>query len=312
MESMRIALEIVLPLFLLMAVGYVIRLTGLMNETSVRQTNKVIFTVFLPMLVFQNVCRTDLSESFDSWLLIYVISGVVLQFLLALCIAFLTEKENSQRGVMLQGMFFSNFVLFGIPVCTALFGEQAAGSASILVSVIVPLYNILAIIALEIFNGGRHSPLRALKGILLNPLTLASIAGILCHVFHIELPSAISDTVSSLAAIATPLAFVILGASFGFRDVGSCVKGLCVTLGVKLFFFPVLFLGLAILLGFRGASLAVLLTVFASPIAVSSFTMAQQMGGDDRLAGQLVIFSSVLSIFTMFLFIFLLRQFAFL
>ena len=83
-------------------------------------------------------------------------------------------------------------------------------------------------------------------------------------------------------------------------------------LGCKLVFFPVLFLGIALLLGFRDAPLAVLLTVFGAPIAVSSFTMAQQMGGDHALAGQLVVFSSIFSVVTMFLFIFLLKEMAFL
>ncbi len=312
MESMRVALEIVLPLFLMMAVGYVIRLSGLMNETSVRQTNKVIFKIFLPLLVFRNIYTTELSESFDSQLLIYAVAGVAVQFLLSLCIVLLTEKENARRGVMLQGMFRSNFVLFGIPVCTALFGDQAAGLASILIAVIIPIYNALAVISLEMFNGGHPSFLKTLKGILTNPLILASAAGILCLLFNFTLPDVLDSTIASLGGIATPLAFVILGASFGFKEIGGCIKDLTVTLVVKLLFFPIIFLGLAILLGFRGAPLAVLLTVFASPIAVSSFTMAQQMGGDDKLAGQLVIFSSLFSIFTMFLFIFLLRQSAFL
>lgn len=312
MESLQIAAEIVLPLFLMMAVGYIIRVSGMMNETSVRQTNKAIFKVFLPLLVFRNIYTTTLTESFDSRLLFYAAAGVALQFLLALCIAFLSGRDNSKRGVMLQGMFRSNFVLFGIPVCTALFGDRAAGLASILIAVIIPLYNVLAVISLEMFNGGRPNVLQVLLGIITNPLILASAAGILCLAFQIVLPSFLESTVASLSSIATPLAFVILGASFSFRKVGGCIKELCVTLGVKLLFFPILFLGLAILLGFRGPQLAVLLTVFASPVAVSSFTMAQQMGGDDKLAGQLVIFSSILSVFTMFLFIFLLKQFAFL
>ena len=80
---------------------------------------------------------------------------------------------------------------------------------------------------------------------------------------------------------------------------------------MKLILFPAAFLGAAILMGFRGAELVVLLSLFGSPIAVSSFTMAQQMGGDDQLAGQLVIFSSVLSIGTMFLLIWGLNYFAF-
>ncbi len=311
-ESMRIALEIVAPLFLMMAVGYLLRLCGVMNESTARQANKAVFCVFLPLLVFQNVYNTNFSQSFHRELLLYALAGVALQFILSLCIAFLSERENSLRGVMLQGMFRSNFVLFGIPICTALFGNEAAGLASILIAVVIPLYNFLAVISLEMFHGEHPSIWKILKGIVTNPLIIASAAGILCLAFHISLPRFVSTTVSDLANIATPLAFVLLGASFSFRESGSCIRALCVTLSVKLFFFPLLFLGLAILLGFRGAPLAVLLTLFASPVAVSSFTMAQQMGGDDRLAGQLVIFSSVLSILTMFLFIFLLKQFAFL
>ncbi len=312
MDSLILSLEIVLPLFLLMAVGYVIKLTGLMNETSVKQTNKVIFKIFLPLLVFCNIYNTELSESFDSHLLLYAVAGVAIQFVLSLCLAVLTERENSRRGVMLQGMFRSNFVLFGIPISTALFGETAAGLASILIAVIIPMYNVLAVVSLEIFNGKRPNVGKILVGIITNPLIIASAVGILFVALRIPLPTPIYDTVSDLGSIATPLAFVILGASFSFGDVGRYVKELFVVLSTKLLVFPALFLGIALLLGFRGAPLAVLLTVFGAPIAVSSFTMAQQMGGDDKLAGQLVVFSSILSIGTMFLIIFLLKEMAFL
>ena len=314
MESLQIAVEVMLPLFFLMAVGYVVRLTGLLNESSAFQMNRVIFIVFLPALVFESITGIDsdtLWYHFNSRMLIYSLTGVGLQFLIALCIAFLAERENSRRGVMIQGMFYGNFVLFGLPVCNALFGEDAAGPASLLVAVILPLYYILAVIALELFRGGHPSFFRILGGIFTNPLILASIAGILCLIFRVRLPYVLSVTVSNLASIAAPLAFVILGAAFSFRKIGDSVKSLCVTLGVKLLFFPVFFLSIAVLLGFRGASLAVLLAVFASPVAVSAFTMAQQMDGDEALAGQLVLFSSLLSVGTLFLFIFLLRQFAF-
>lgn len=311
MESLRIALEIVLPLFLLLAVGYCIKLTGIMNETSVRQTNNMIFKVFLPLLVFFNIYKTDLTSSFDMSLLLFAVVGVLLQFIISLCLVILLEHDNARRGVMLQGMFRSNFVLFGIPISTALFGDSAAGLASILIAVIIPLYNMLAVISLESFNGKKPSLWKILVGILTNPLIIASAAGILFVVLHIPLPTVLYKTVSDLSIIATPLAFVILGASFSFGETGRCVRDLCITLGAKLVAYPLLFIALAILMGFRDAHLAVLLTVFGSPIAVSSFTMAQQMGGDDKLAGQLVVFSSLLSVFAMFLFIFGLKELAF-
>ena len=311
-ESLFISLEIVLPLFFLMAIGYIIKRTGMMNETSVKQVNSVIFKIFLPLLVFLNIYNTELAESFNSKLLLYAVAGVLIQFVLSLCLVILVEKENSRRGVMLQGMFRSNFVLFGIPISTALFGDQAAGLAAILLAVIIPLYNVLAVISLEIFNGRRPNILKILLGIVTNPLIIGSVVGVLFLLFHIELPTVLYETVSDISGIATPLAFIILGASFNFGDVGKYARELSLVLGCKLVFFPVLFLGIALLLGFRDAPLAVLLTVFGAPIAVSSFTMAQQMGGDHALAGQLVVFSSIFSIVTMFLFIFLLKEMAFL
>lgn len=311
-ESLFISLEIVLPLFFLMAIGYIIKRTGMMNETSVKQVNSVIFKIFLPLLVFLNIYNTELAESFNSKLLLYAVAGVLIQFVLSLCLVILVEKENSRRGVMLQGMFRSNFVLFGIPISTALFGDQAAGLAAILIAVIIPLYNVLAVISLEIFNGRRPNILKILLGIVTNPLIIGSVVGVLFLLFHIELPTVLYETVSDISGIATPLAFIILGASFNFGDVGKYARELSLVLGCKLVFFPVLFLGIALLLGFRDAPLAVLLTVFGAPIAVSSFTMAQQMGGDHALAGQLVVFSSIFSVVTMFLFIFLLKEMAFL
>ncbi|MGI6255191.1 MAG: AEC family transporter [Acutalibacter sp.] len=312
MDSLILSLEIVLPLFLLMAVGYIIKLTGLMNETSVKQVNKVIFKIFLPLLVFCNIYNTKLAESFNSHLLLYAVAGVLIQFVLSLCLAILLEKDNSRRGVMLQGMFRSNFVLFGIPISTALFGETAAGLASILIAVIIPMYNVLAVVSLEVFNGKKPNIGKILVGIITNPLIIGSVLGILFTVFQIPLPTPLYDTMEDLAGIATPLAFVVLGASFSFGDVGRYIKETLIVLSAKLLVFPALFLGIALLLGFQGAPLAVLLTVFGAPIAVSSFTMAQQMGGDDKLAGQLVVFSSIFSIGTMFLLIFILKELAFL
>ena len=303
MSSFFIALNAVLPLFLMMAVGYVIRLTGLMNDVTTRQVNRTIFMVFLPLMVFINIYDSGDAASLRNSLLIFAVAGVLAEFLIALVLVLLTEQDNARRGVMLQGMFRSNFVLFGIPLSMALFGSSAAGTASLLIAVVIPLFNVLAVLALEMFNGQRPNLWQVLLGIITNPLILASLAAVLCNYFHIRLPDVVHSTASTLGGIATPLAFVVLGASLSFGETGRCAKSMLMTLLVKLILFPAALIAAAILFGFRGAELAVLLTVFGSPIAVSSFTMAQQMGGDDQLAGQLVVFSSVLSTGTMFLFI---------
>lgn len=312
MDSMWIAFTTVLPLLLMMAVGFVIRRAGIMNETSVSQANRVVYTIFLPLLIFQNIRSSTLDIGLDSRFIFYIVIAILFQFLLALCIVLLSEKNNAKRGVMLQGMFHANYVLFGIMICLNLFGSDTASAATLLIAVVVPLFALLSIVSLAMFDGGRPGFFKTLFGVFVNPMTIACILGILCLVFEIWLPDPIEQTISSLSSIATPLAFVLLGASFGFREVKNSVRGLTLTLLMKLLIFPAIFLGVGILLGYRGGDLAVLLAIFASPVAVSTFTLAGEMGGDEQLAGQLVIFSSVLSILTIFLFIFLLRYFAFL
>lgn len=312
MDSLFISLNAVVPLFLMMAVGYIIRLTGLLNDISARQVNKCIFKVFLPLMIFINIYDTGSGATLRNDLLFFAAAGVLVEFLISLVLVLLTEQDNSKRGVMLQGMFRSNFVLFGIPIAMSLYGDSAAGTASLLIAIIIPMFNALAVLALEMFNGQRPNLGHVLVGILTNPLIWASALGIACSYFGVDFPTPVDSTLASLGGIATPLAFVVLGASLNFGETGRCVRPLLITLSVKLVIFPAAFLGVALLMGFRGVDLAVLLTLFGSPIAVSSFTMAQQMGGDDQLAGQLVIFSSVLSIGTIFLLIWGLKYFAFL
>ena len=311
MDSLLLSFRIVAPLFIMMALGYAIKQTGMMNETSVRQVNKVCFKIFLPLLVFLNIYNTDLNESFNAPLLIFAVVGFAIQLISSFAIVMLAQKDNSKRGVMMQGMFRGNFVLFAVPMATSLFGAEAAGEASILIAVIIPLYNAFAVIVLSAFGGGKPDFRKILKGIVTNPLIIASLLGILAVATGFKLPDFAYKLVDDIAGIATPLAFIILGASFSFGDLRGYVKELSLTLGMKLVIYPLIAIVAAIALGFRDAPLAVLMTMFASPVAVSSFTMAQQMGGDDKLAGQIVVFSSTIAIFTMFLMIFVLKELAF-
>lgn len=311
MDNFLFALTIVAPIFLMMFIGFLAKCTKLVDDHTVKHINKLIFRILLPMLVFYNIYNTDFSGSFQSGLIYFCIAAILIEFFVALSIVLLCEKDNAKRGVMLQGMFRSNFVLFGIPIVAAIYGTSAAGAASLLIAVVIPLYNLLAVIALEMFNGKTPSFFRTLAGILTNPLIIASVLAVLLLVFHLHIPVFLNDAVQTVSGIATTLAFIMLGADFSFSKVGKYVKPLLLTSIFRLFIFPAMALGAAILLGYRGTSLAVLLGVFAAPIAVSSYSMTQEMGGDEKLAGQLIVCTSTLSLFTLLFFIFFLKQFAY-
>lgn len=308
MENLMISANAVLPMCLVMALGYGTRRLGWLRREEISTINKIAFRIFLPCLLYYNIYCSDLSGSFDPLLMTYAVGGVLLTFGLALGYALLTEKLPERRGVLIQGMFRSNYVIMGIPVATALLGADQLGTVSILIAVIVPLFNMLAVVVLEVFRGQKPKPLHILGQIAKNPLVIGSVLGILTLVAGIRLPHILEQTIQSVSAIASPLQLFLLGAFFQFSGLKTYRRELVTVSIAKLIVSPGLFLGLGALLGFRGVAFVSLIGIFVSPTAVNSFTMAQQMGGDAELAGDIVVTTSAASILTMFLWIFLFKS----
>lgn len=308
MENLMISANAVLPMCLVMALGYGTRRLGWLRREEISTINKIAFRIFLPCLLYYNIYCSDLSGSFDPLLMAYAVGGVLLTFGLALGYTLLTEKLPERRGVLIQGMFRSNYVIMGIPVATALLGADQLGTVSILIAVIVPLFNMLAVVVLEVFRGQKPKPLHILGQIAKNPLVIDSVLGILTLVAGIRLPHILEQTIQSVSAIASPLQLFLLGAFFQFSGLKTYRRELVTVSIAKLIVSPGLFLGLGALLGFRGVAFVSLIGIFASPTAVNSFTMAQQMGGDAELAGDIVVTTSAASILTMFLWIFLFKS----
>lgn len=308
MENLMISANAVLPMCLVMALGYGTRRLGWLRREEISTINKIAFRIFLPCLLYYNIYCSDLSGSFDPLLMAYAVGGVLLTFGLALGYTLLTEKLPERRGVLIQGMFRSNYVIMGIPVATALLGADQLGTVSILIAVIVPLFNMLAVVVLEVFRGQKPKPLHILCQIAKNPLVIGSVLGILTLVAGIRLPHILEQTIQSVSAIASPLQLFLLGAFFQFSGLKTYRRELVTVSIAKLIVSPGLFLGLGALLGFRGVAFVSLIGIFASPTAVNSFTMAQQMGGDAELAGDIVVTTSAASILTMFFWIFLFKS----
>ena len=303
-----ISANAVLPMCLIMALGYGTRRLGWIRREEISAINKIAFRIFLPCLLYYNVYCSDLSGSFDPLLMAYAVGGVLLTFGLSLGYTLLTEKLPERRGVMIQGMFRSNYVIMGIPVATALLGANQLGTVSILIAVVVPLFNMLSVVVLEVFRGQKPKPLHILGQIAKNPLVIGSVLGILTLAAGIRLPHILEQTIQNISAIASPLQLFLLGAFFQFSGLKTYRRELVTVSAAKLIVAPGLFLGLGALLGFRGVAFVSLIGIFASPTAVNSFTMAQQMGGDAELAGDIVVTTSAVSILTMFLWIFLFKS----
>lgn len=311
MNNLILSINVVAPLFLTIMFGYLIRKINLVDDYTLRRMNNLIFKTFLPMLLFFNIYNTKIEGTLNIKLMIFATSAILISCIGASIIIPFVEKENKKRGVLVQAIFRSNFVLFGLPVVLSLFGDGSVGVTSILIAVIVPMFNFLAVIVLEIFRGGKINFKKIIKGIITNSLIIASILGILMLILKIKIPLILEKTISDMSKIATPLALTVLGGSFKIEKINKNLKQLVIGIIGKLIIVPLIFIPIAIYLGFRNIELASVMIMLAAPVAVSSFTMAEQMEADGELAAQLVVFTSMLSIVTIFIYIFTMKQFGY-
>lgn len=307
-----IAFSVLFPLFAKMVLGYAIRSVKLLSDDSLREMNNVVFRVFLPTLLFSNIYKTDFSTISSFNLLWYAVLSLLVMVSFYLLIIPHLEQDNKKRGVLVQGICRSNFIFFGMPMAATIYGGTSAGIASLMVGIVVPLINVLSVITLEYFRGTRPSVKKIFRGIVLNPIVIGGALGLMFTITNTRLPKSLEAFIFEIADIATPLALVILGASVTFSSVKINRKPLVIGILNRLVIVPAVGITIAIFVGFRGLELILLMAMYASPAAVSSYTMAQQMDGDAELAGQIVVFTTVLSLITLFLWISLLMAMGFL
>ena len=309
MENFMLSANAVLPMFLLLAAGYLSKRFGILSLEDIPRTNRIAFRIFLPCLLFYNIYNAELSYAIRPKLILFAVCGVLLVFAGAVYGAHRFERNQDRKGPIAQGIFRSNFVIMGIPIAQAIVGDADLSPVAILSAVIVPMFNFLSVVILEKFRGGRVKTGEVLLEIAKNPLIIGSVLGIVFLLLHIRLPAVVEKAVSNLGSIATPLQLFLLGAFFRFSGLRHYVRPLTVVTLVKLFVTPAVMLSAAALLGIRGVEFLGLIGIFASPTAINSFTMVQQMKcGDAELAGDIVVMTSAVSIFSFFIWIYLFKS----
>lgn len=311
MDNIIVSFNVIAPVFFLMVLGYfLVNYTSLADGKLTKQANAIVFKIFLPCMLFYNVYQSDIGSEIHSRirLCIWAAGGLLILFvLLCLIVPRIVTQEN-QQGVVIQGIFRSNYVIFGVAVVQNMYGLKSTTTAAILSAILVPMYNFLAVVVLSIFGEKRENDWKKIiLDIIKNPLIISSVLGIIFSLLGIRLPTAVDTTVQDLAKLSTPIAFMILGGDLDFSKVKGNLKTAFVVLTIKLVILPLIMIPMVVMMGYRDADLLSGVLAYQTPVAVSSYIMAQQAGADGQLAGQLVVFSSVLSIFTLFVTIFILR-----
>ena len=323
MESLIFAVNAIAPIVLTVALGYILKKKGFMDERFTKMANKLVFRVFLPCMLFLNVYKIESIGDIDLGYAAYAVGMGLFIFVAGLFAVMLLTKQPERRGVLWQSIYRSNYALIGIPLAQSLFGEEGAMVASLLSAFVVPSFNIFAVISLSVFrrDGGKPSLKKTLHGIVTNPLIVAIAVGVaaLCVralfvragiSFRLSDVTPLFTVFNYMSGMATPMALLCLGSQFEFSAVASLRREITFGVLMRTVVVPLIGLGTAYLFfrdSFGGAQFAAFVAVFATPVAVSSVPMTQEMDGDVTLAGQLVVWTTLASALSVFLVSFLLK-----
>lgn len=325
LSIMMTALNAVVPIILLILLGYLLRQRGFLTPEFLQVGNKLVFKVMLPTMLFINIYSIESLSGIRWELALYALGAILVIFCLSLVTAVLTTRVSDRRGVILQCCFRSNFVIIGLPLAASLGGQEAEAVAAVLSAVSIPLFNVLAVISLSVFVSRketfRQSASHIVHDIVTNPLIVAVALGMVCLgsrwvqstlfgevLFRLDSQTAFFfDALTTLKSGTTALALIILGGQFVFSAVRELKKEIFVATFWRVVLSPVIGVGGAILLtrlgvlSCTGADYPALIALFGSPVAVSSAIMAKGMGNDEQLATQLVVWTTLFSGITVFL-----------
>ena len=309
MENFVIALNVVLPLCLLILIGYIVKRTGMVDAITFKKINKLVSKILIPCVLMKNIMETNLSTDMDLKFVLFGVFSLIFITVISLLIVPVFENNKKRIGVIVQGIYRSNFVLFGLTLVANLYGSENTAVTSVLISFCVPVINIIAIILLQYYGMDEVDTKAIFKELFKNPIIIGAVLGFVILLCKIDLYPFLDTTIGDLSKMATPLALVVLGGTLEIKEVSKNIKGLSImTLG-KLVFVPGIMTTLGAMMGYRNIHLMSLLALFGSPIAVSSYPMATEMNCDDELASQGIVVTTVCSIFTMVFWIFVFKSF---
>lgn len=311
MENFIYSINVTLPIFLVMVIGYVLKQIGMLNDNFVTVANKFNFKVTLPFLLFRDISAVDIRAVFDLKYVLFCAIASTICFWTIWGGTKLFLKDKSMRGAFVQASFRSSAAVMGLAFIENIYGSSAMGPLMVIGS--VPLYNIFSVIVLT-FEGegaGEESKTEKIKeacvNIAKNPIILGILAGLVAGLLRLDFPVIVDKTINSVAQMATPLALIAIGAGFEGRKALAKICPTIVAAMIKLVIQPLIFVPIAAWMGFTGEKLIAILIMLASPTTPSCYIMAKNMNNDGVLTASVVVATTLLAAFTLTGWIFLLK-----
>ena len=315
------AFNAVMPIFAVALIGYILKQKNFLSDDFVKVADRLVFRVMLPCLLFTNVAYTDMTKvsEQDITLMAFVVLSALVLVVVLCFVTPLFVKDKAKCGAFVQGVFRSNVAFLGIPFAINLFGEQGGVLASMVLAVIVPAYNVYAVTVLCIFNPEKDNENKGfacqvkniLVGIVKNPLIIAIVLALPFGIFGVgdKIPAFVEGSLNYFSKASTTLALITIGATFKTSELRGRIGLAAASSAIKTVILPAAFMLFThYVFDFTGVHLGIIMIVFGTPTAISSYIMAKNMNSDASLANQIVLLSTLCSMFTVFLFSFALRR----
>ena len=311
MENFIYSINVTMPIFLVMVIGYILKQIGMLNDNFVTVANKFNFKVTLPFMLFKDIAGVDIKAVFDIKYVLFCAIVSTICFWVVWGTAKLLVRDKTIRGAFVQSSFRGSAAVMGLAFIQNIYGSSAMGPLMIVSA--VPLYNIFSVIVLT-FEANDSTGIdkkakirQAGINICKNPIILSILAGLIVGLLGIQFPTLVNKTVSNVAQMATPLALITIGAGFEGRKALAKIAPTMAASMIKLVLQPLVFLPVAAWMGFSGEKMIAILIMLASPTTPSCYIMAKSMNNDEVLTASGIVTTTLMAAFTLTGWIFLLK-----
>lgn len=310
MDNFIFSLNATIPIFLIILLGYILRKVNFLTDEFARVTNKYVFAVALPVMLFVEISSSDIREDMDIKFFLFCLIVTIVMFALVWIIAKLTIKDKTMVGAFAQAGARGSAAILGVAFVENICGE--IGMTPLMIVASVPFFNMLSVIILT-FNANTDTKdygkiKNTCINIAKNPIIIGILLGLLASLIRFDMPTIPARTMNYIAQTATPLALLAVGAGFDTKQAIVRLKPALGASFIKLIGLPMLFLPIAYKLGFGSSEMVAILVMLAAPTTVSCYIMAKNMDNDDILTSNVIVLTTLLSSVTLTMWIFVLRS----
>lgn len=310
MDNLVFSLNATMPIFITMLLGMLFKKMQLFDDAVISKLNKFVFQAAIPVVLFLDLAGEDFYEVWDTKFVLFCFFATFISVVINAALSF-TLKDKTVQGEFIQAGYRSSCALLGVAFITNIYGN--AGMAPLMIIGSVPLYNIMAVLVLSFFNPQHRGVDKGIikttaLSIFKNPIIIGIVLGLVWSLLKLPLPKIMTKTLSNISCLATPLGLMAMGASFNLKSALKGIKPVMLAVFLKLIGHAAIFIPIAIALGFRGSTLASLLIMLGSPTTVTCYIMAKNMGHEGSFTSSAVMLTTLLSAFTMTMWLYILKS----